>query len=173
MTGIKSMKKTTGIVSVSLKSDPKSMREAQRDESIDPATRWLEVSGQDKIRNFCDAAVAWWRGSCTWRFNLAGLRPLSLDPELRYRYRSAERYDAAGDTVPHGGPFHGSQDPTRGCEMGAVGAPIAAVGEKKKCGDLNINIEPSFRLIATSSSSSAHCLYSHHKQSLRGVYAAI
>lgn len=32
---------------------------------------------------------------------LAGLRPLSLDPELRYRYRSAELYDA-GDTVLQG-----------------------------------------------------------------------
>jgi hypothetical protein len=102
MTGIKSINNDNSFHQCILKSDPKSMLEAQSDESIDSAIRVLEVSGQDKIRNFCDAAVAWWRGSCTWRIDLAGLRPLSLDPELRYRYRSAERYDAAGDAVPHG-----------------------------------------------------------------------
>lgn len=102
MTGIKSIENDSRLYQRILKSDPKPMLDAQRDESIDPAMRWLQVSGQDKIRNFCDAAVAWRRGSCTWRFDLAGLRPLSLDPELRYRYRAAEPYDAAGDTVPHG-----------------------------------------------------------------------
>lgn len=112
MTGIQSIENDNRRYQRILKSDPKPMLEAQSDESIDSAVRVGSLVAR-QIRNFCDAAVARWRGSCTWRFDLAGLRPLSLDPELRYRYRSAERYDAAGDTVPHGA-VHGSQDPTRG-----------------------------------------------------------
>lgn len=102
MTGIRSIEKDSRLRQCILENDPRPMLEAQSDESIDPAARWLEVSGQDKIRNFCDAAVAWWRGSCTWRSIWRGCVRCRWISELRYRYRAAERYDAAGDTVLQG-----------------------------------------------------------------------
>lgn len=108
------------------------MVEDQSEESIDSAMRWLEVSGQDKIRNFCDAAVALWRGTCTWRSLWRGC------VRCRWIQSCAIAIALPGamtqQIIQLQGPFPGLQDPTGGRQWpvyGAVGAPIAAVGEKK------------------------------------------
>lgn len=71
---------------------------------------------------------------------MAGLRPLSLDSVLGYRYRSGERYDARPFTVCH--PLLkaaiGRSERWRSSDNNRW--------QKKKSGDFDINIEPSLRI---------------------------